>query len=244
MLKNLSTILLCSAFIFGACGGDDDDNGDGPTTAATYEITLTNKTTGQLMTPPVVAIHSTDVHLFEVGELASANVVDIAETGDNAGLVAFASDAANSASISASGVAGAAPLAANEAATIMLTSAEAGQVFSAVNMLICTNDGIAGFDSVALPLDATPVTYLAKPYDAGSRVNQIDHNSFFPGPCRDQDGVGDPVAVVEAPLEDPQAVIGAHAGQAGITVHAGAPAGANWDFLTADDVLEVVITRQ
>ncbi|MGH2547258.1 MAG: spondin domain-containing protein, partial [Actinomycetota bacterium] len=37
----------------------------------TYEVTITNLTSGQPLTPPVVATHNGGLHVFEVGEPAT-----------------------------------------------------------------------------------------------------------------------------------------------------------------------------
>ena len=49
----------------------------------TCKITITNLTTGQPLTPPVIAIHNSRADVFEVGEPASEGVRQIAE---NAGV--------------------------------------------------------------------------------------------------------------------------------------------------------------
>ena len=242
-MKYLLPVALASAMVaLTACSSSDDDDGDGdgaaaPEAAATsepgsFQVTFTNMTAGQLMTPPVVAIHSPTVHLFQVGEISSDAVRDIAETGANAELVAFAG--ANPDVVSAAGVAGDGPFAAGTSVTINLDTTEANQVLSAVNMLICTNDGISGIDSVALPADNNPVTFLALPYDAGTRVNQLDALTFFPPPCAE----GDFDPANEAVVEDPRIPIGPHAGQSGV-----ANASGNWDFGTDDQVLMVEVVR-
>jgi hypothetical protein len=46
-----------------------------------YEVTITNMTTGQLLSPPVLAAHSADYALFEVGEKASEGIWTVAEQG-------------------------------------------------------------------------------------------------------------------------------------------------------------------
>ena len=73
-----------------------------------FQVTFTNLTGGQLMTPPVVALHDPSVHLFQVGEVASDEIQVIAEMGNNAPLVEFAG--ANPSVVSAAGVAGAGPV--------------------------------------------------------------------------------------------------------------------------------------
>lgn len=220
-------------------GNNDDqgDNGAVESEAGTFQVTFLNNTVGQLMTPPVVALHDPSVHLFQVGETASDAIQVIAEMGNNAPLVEFAGN--NPAVVSAAGVAGAGPFGPGQSVSLNLTTTQSGQVFSAVNMLICTNDGISGVDSVALPSGTDPVVIRALPYDAGTRINQDDAYSFFPPPCRtNADGVL--IDVREAPLESPRLAIGPHAGQSGTQNTA---AGQNWDFATNDEVLIIEIVR-
>ena len=193
-------------------GGDDNDTGGtgetGSSAPGSFQVTFYNLTQNQLMTPPVVALHDPSVHLFQVGEEASDAIQVIAEMGNNAPLVEFAGS--NPDVVSAAGVAGTGPFGAGDSVTLNLTTTESGQVFSAVNMLICTNDGISGADSVALPAGNEPVVILARPYDAGTRINQDNSYSFFPPPCR-TNADGELIDVVEAPLESPRGEISPHA---------------------------------
>jgi len=218
-------------------GTDSDNTGGAGSEAGSFQVTFTNMTQNQLMTPPVVALHDPSVHLFQVGEVASDAIQVIAEMGNNAPLVEFAG--ANPEVVSAAGVAGTGPFGAGESVTLNLTTTESGQVFSAVNMIICTNDGISGVDSHALPAGTDPVVILARPYDAGTRINQNNSYSFFPPPCR-TNAEGVLIDVAEAPLEAPRAAIGPHEGQFRIT---NTPTGRNWDFETTDDVLRIEIVR-
>lgn len=229
-MKSLLPLAIASAILtLTACSSDDDP---APVSQpGTFQITLTNMTAGQLMTPPVVALHDPAVSLFQVGAQASDAIRDIAEVGNSDALVAFAG--ANPDAVSAAGIAGTGPFGAGTSVTTSLTTAETGQVFSAVNMVICTNDGISGVDSIALPAGTDPLTVMAMAYDAGTRTNQADALSFFPGPCRGGD-------VVEAPVESPRANITAHAGQSGL---ANVPDGQNWDFAAGDEVLRIEIVR-
>lgn len=223
----------------GGTGGGTDNGGTdtGGSTAGSYQVTFYNLTQNQPMTPPVVALHDPSVHLFQIGEVASDAIQVIAEMGNNAPLVEFAG--ANPEVVSAAGVAGSAPFGSGESVTLNLTTSEDGQVFSAVNMIICTNDGISGVDSVALPTGTDPVVIMARPYDAGTRVNQDNSYSFFPPPCR-TNAEGTLIDVQEAPLESPRAPIGAHDGQFRIS---NTPTGRNWDFATDDEVLRIEIVR-
>ena len=216
--------------------GDDGDT-DSDSAAGSFQVTFTNLTQNQPMTPPVVALHDPGVHLFQIGEVASDAIQVIAEMGNNAPLVEFAT--ANPDAVSAAGVAGDAPFGAGQSVSINLTTSETGQVFSAVNMIICTNDGISGADSVALPAGTDPVVIMARPYDAGTRINQNNSYSFFPPPCR-TNAEGVLIDVAEAPLEAPRAAIGPHEGQFRIT---NTPTGRNWNFETTDEVLMIEIVR-
>ncbi len=232
MNKVLSLAIASAVVTLAACSSDDDAPTVEPSAAGSFQVTFTNMTAGQLMTPPVVALHDPSAHLFVVGETASDAVRDIAETGNNAALVAFAGD--NADVVSAAGVAGDGPFAAGGMVTTNLTTTETGQVFSAVNMVICTNDGISGVDSVALPAGNEPLVIMAMAYDAGTRINQADTESFFPPPCAASD------VVVEAPVEDPRAPIAAHPGQSGL---ANVVEGMNWDFAAGEAVLQIEIVR-
>ncbi len=221
---------------------DDDSDADAPAAggdsdAGSFQVTFYNLTMNQPMTPPVVAIHDPSVNLFQIGQEASNAVQAIAEMGNNAPLVEFA--VGNPEVVSAAGVAGDAPFGPGASVSINLTTEEAGQVFSAVNMIICTNDGISGVDSVALPTGNDPVVINARPYDAGTRINQDNSYSFFPPPCRTR-ADGELVPVQEAPLESPRGSIGPHAGQFRVT---NTPEGRNWNFATEDEVLRIEIVR-
>jgi hypothetical protein len=250
MKKTLTASLIAATLALGACSSDDDDDNDvdGGATAGeptTYQITFTN-VSNQLVTPPVVAIHDTSVHLFQIGEEASDEVQAIAEMGDNTPLVELAGTLGDA--ISGAGVAGDGPFGPGGTATISLTTDQPEHVFSAVNMVICTNDGIAGFDSISLPTGTDPLVQTAVVYDAGTRVNGADSNSYFPPPCRATgvDSNGDLILtdLAEAALEDPRGVIGPHAGQTGITQATAGPAnGLSFDFDSGASIIQVEIVR-
>jgi len=255
MNRKLTAVLLASAIAtMSACDSDDDDDGgadgdnviedgvggdgDGDGTAVsepgTFQITVTNLTTNQPMTAPVVALHDPAANLFVVGEESSDAIRDIAETGDSTALVAFAAD--NPELVSDAGVAGETPVTPGSEVTISLSTELEGQVLSVANMVICTNDGISGVDSMALPADNEPVVVTALAYDAGTRVNEADSTTFFPPPCR----AGDTIPVVEAVIEDPRQPIVAHPGQTGVITLS---EGVDWDFPAGAEVLQIEVTR-
>jgi len=223
MNNKLTAVALAAAIAsLSACDSDDDDDGGaGPAVtppevtseAGTFQVTFTNLTANQLMTPPVVALHAPGTHLYQVGETAEDAVRDIAETGNNDALVAFA--LANPEVVSAAGVAGDGPFGPGGSVTTSLTTAEDGQVFSAVNMVICTNDAI--------------------------RDNSSDAQSFFPPPCYNPDGEVEPTAETDprAPIAaHPGQTV------PNDNPNPGAPiAPDNWDVAAGAEVLQIEIVR-
>ncbi len=148
----------------------------------TYNVTIENLTSGQPFTPPVVAAHTSGMDVFEVGQTASAEVQAIAENGNNDPLVALlgsSADVLDSAS-------GTAPVKPGESATITV-AAPAGSLLSVVFMLICTNDGFSGVDSMTLPASGSQ-SVDANAYDAGTETNTEDFADIVP-PCQDLIGV-------------------------------------------------------
>ncbi len=186
----IATLLLTSLAVVGLAGasGDDDDDDDGDD--ATYRITIINLTPGQAFTPPVIATHSRSINIFTLGEEASMLVQEVAENGNNDPLVM---------ALEANGrvedvVVGMAPLvpANNPGSTafshiaVFTISAEDAKFISFISMLICTNDGFTGLDSVRLPKNS--VTLLARAYDARTEMNTEDFADMVP-PCQGLIGV-------------------------------------------------------
>jgi len=175
--------------------------------AATYEVTIENLTSdtetemppapGQWFTPPVIATHRPSTGMFTVGEPASFEVKEIAENG-NLGPMVMALDADKHVAdhvVAASG--SPPPLAPGNSVTVEITGDRGRKYLSFVSMLICTNDGFTGGDTLRLPkeVDET-VTMYTNAYDAGTEVNTEDFADIVP-PCpalsgvsSDDDGTG------------------------------------------------------
>jgi len=175
LLTSLAVVALA-----GASGDDDDDGND-----ATYRITIINLTPGQAFTPPVIATHSRSINIFTLGEEASMLVQEVAENGNNSPLVM---------ALEANGrvedvVVGMVPLVpANDPGitafshiAVFTISAEDAKFISFISMLICTNDGFTGLDSVRLPKKS--ITLLARAYDARTEMNTEDFSDMVP-PCQ------------------------------------------------------------
>ena len=178
----------------------------------TYTVTVQNLTSGQPFTPPVVVTHSNGLDVFESGSAASAEIQAIAENGNNDPLLALV----GSSSAVYGSVSGTAPVLPGETATLSV-QAPAGSYISAAMMLICTNDGFTGLDSVSLPASGSE-TIEANAYDAGTETNTEDFADIVP-PCQgligvtsDDDGTG-----ASDPTLAEGGVISAHAGIVGGT---------------------------
>lgn len=178
----------------------------------TYNVTVENLTSGQPFTPPVVVAHSDQIDAFEVGQAASAGVQAVAENGNSNPLLT-ALGGSDAVFDSATGTA---PIMPGESATITV-EAPAGSLLSAVMMLICTNDGFTGVDSLAFPASGSK-SVDANAYDAGTETNTEDFVDIVP-PCQDLIGVtSDDAGTGETnPALAEGGVIAAHAGIQGGT---------------------------
>jgi hypothetical protein len=177
----------------GASGGD-----------RTYEVTITNLTSGQPLTPPVVATHRGRDQLFRVGLPASVGVREIAENGNNSPLLAFLeADPFNR--ISAFTQAGMGPLVPEgtpggvedppsgpefpDSVTFEITADRGADRLSFVSMLVCTNDGFTGANGLRLPSRVgRMVTADTAGYDAFTEINEEDFAHIVP-PCQGLIGV-------------------------------------------------------
>lgn len=138
-----------------------------------YKVTLENLTPTQPLSPPVVATHHPRLSLQRVGAPASAEIEAIAENGDQSGAVALLSGLHHVTDVVDVG----APLTPagvvigdfTDTAYFAIDGRRADQL-SLAAMLICTNDGIASADRLALP-DSGSVTYYVFGYDAGTERN-------------------------------------------------------------------------
>jgi len=147
--------------------------------AAQWDITVVNLTHGNHFTPLLLAAHSHDVHLFEVGQKASIPIEHMAECGHLMPLMATAEvSAADTQANPAGGVL--APGA--NVSTMIMTSAPTNSHLTIVAMVLPTNDAFVGLDSQHIPTQAGTYTYYLNAYDAGTEGNDETMNPT-PGSC-------------------------------------------------------------
>jgi hypothetical protein len=174
-----------------------------------YDVTIKNLTEGQPLTPPVVATHRGSHQVFEVGQPASVGVREIAENGNNAPLLAFL-DADPFDRISRFRQAGDEPLVPDgtpgastfgDKVSFDINGKRTARRLSYAAMLICTNDGFTGVDSLRLPEDVGDrETKRSDGYDAMTEVNSEDYADIVP-PC--QDLIGDSSGETGSAVSDP-----------------------------------------
>lgn len=165
-----ATSLLAAGVLLGGCGSDSDS----PSTAM-YEVTLTNLTNAQPMSPMTVITHQSGEHLFTIGKPASIGLERLAEEGDNTLLL---QDADEGTSLSGSGV-----IPPGESGSVILT-AETSSCLSLLAMLVNTNDAFVGADCIDMSTlqrgTLTQMDLLA--YDAGTEANS-ERAVTVPGPA-------------------------------------------------------------
>ncbi len=141
---------------------------------STFEVTITNVTSGQTFTPILVASHKRGVRLFELGDMASDELATLAEGGDVAPLAALLAadpkviDTADSGGLLGPG----------DSVTVVVDAHGASRV-SVAAMLIPTNDAFFALNGVKAPKHSK--TVVSPAYDAGSEDNDEDCGNI-PGP--------------------------------------------------------------
>jgi hypothetical protein len=163
-----------------------------PAFGRSYDVTIRDLTDGQPLTPPVVATHAGKHPIFEVGQPASVGVREIAENGNNAPLLAQL-DADPFDQISRFKQAGDGPLVPagkpgsamfDDRVSFTINASRKAHRLSFVSMLVCTNDGFTGIDSVKLPeAKGDKVSKATKGYDAHTERNTEDYADIVP-PCQ------------------------------------------------------------
>jgi Spondin_N len=161
---------------------------------ATYEVTILNLTSGQPLTPPVIATHRAATSMFTVGQTASFELKEIAENGNLAPMLASLSadkhvfdSAAAETPLVPPGLPSSGMF--DDEVTLTVEGATGAKFLSFASMLICTNDGFTGLDSLRLPNKVgEEVVVTTAGYDAGTEINTEDYADIVP-PCQDLHGV-------------------------------------------------------
>lgn len=133
--------------------------------AAEYAVTVTNITAGIHFTPVIVAAHPGDVQMFAVTEQATPQLQAIAEGGDVSGMAELLEG------IGASVATGGGLVAPGQSETFTVSSDGGNGHLSVATMLLPTNDGFTGVNSINLGSINGGVTLFARAYDSGTEGN-------------------------------------------------------------------------
>ena len=150
----------------------------GNASAQELNISFTNLTHGNHFTPLLFSAHADDQHIFEINTSASASLQAMAEGGDISGLINDLT--ALTADISANPATGL--MAPGQSVNFELSTQEINTNLSIAAMILPSNDGFVGLDSLSIPTETGTYTYYLNGYDAGTEVNdEIINGGGMPG---------------------------------------------------------------
>lgn len=179
-IKNSAALAL--AALLSACGGSSSSSNTSstpaptPTTTMEYMVTVSNLTHGQPLSPVAVVLHQTG-NIYQVGEAASNVLEQLAESGDNTGVLG--------ANVSLGSGTNGGILMPGMMAEIMVstTSTSAGKL-SLATMLVNTNDAFSGLNGVDISHLSVGDSMMVNAfiYDAGTEANS-EMAGTIPGPA-------------------------------------------------------------
>jgi hypothetical protein len=183
-----------------------------------YMVTVTNITSGQIMSPVVVASHRyIQDPLFTLGEPASEDLAKVAEDAATDDLVAALESNPMVKDVQLiTGTEG--PIMPGESASVIVEANGPFCYVSAVSILVTTNDGFFALNGEPGPRYGSK-TYYSPAYDAGSESNNEDC-AFIPGPPCDSHFVRD--------IENAEGYVHVHAGIHGIGSDEVSPQDFDW----------------
>ena len=177
--KSLLALVIASSLIISGCSDDDDDEVTPVTPEpvnVSYEVTVTNLTNAQPLSPIAVVLHDTG-SLWTIGESASTALETMAESGNNSELLAL--------EIVNASVSSEAPLGSGGTEVLTVTiEDQTDAMLSLATMLVNTNDaftGLSNIDLSGLEVGDTWSTYTSV-YDAGTEGNS-EAEGTIPGPA-------------------------------------------------------------
>ncbi|MFK7963210.1 MAG: spondin domain-containing protein [Burkholderiaceae bacterium] len=185
-----------SLLTLAACGGNDTpsdppDSGSGGTPEQEFEVTMTNLTAGQPLSPAVAIIHDSNYRLFNIGSPATVGLERLAEGAETEPLLAELVDqaAVKTSGTSTGGAVG--PGASTQFVLTVPATTDGPQALrlSLASMLVNTNDAIAtlnGGDLSGLAAGESMSISLIS-YDTGTEDN-IETIGSMPGPAAGGEG--------------------------------------------------------
>lgn len=153
----------------------------------TYEVTITNLSANQIISPPILATHNDAARLFVPGDAATPELAALAEDGDASGLATMLGNSMDVFDV-VTATGGIAP---GDSLTLTIDADAAHRWFSMAGMFVTTNDAFVGVDSVTVDLMAETGRFFVPVWDAGSEANS-ENGMYIPGPPFGNGGMHDP----------------------------------------------------
>lgn len=146
------------------------------------EVTVTNITRGQIISPVLIASHTEDfVPLFELGETATDELAQVAEDANLGPLgKALSEDTEVHDVVTLTGNIVPGPILPGESASVMVEVKGKFRYISMVAMLVTTNDAFFALRGVPAPKKDSSV-HRSPAYDSGSEANN-EKCDYIPGP--------------------------------------------------------------
>jgi len=189
--KTLGVLMVvASSLLLPACS---DNNGNNtmnppppppppPPAMASFEVTVSNLTNAQPLSPIAVIAHQPGYAVFTIGNAASVALEEMAEGGDNTALL----DAAMTDTLVTVTVSGGAPIgpAGSETVTVDLLETDLPNLqISVATMLVNTNDAFTSLNAMVDSMVVGDVmTFRSVAYDAGTEAD-TEMAMTIPGPA-------------------------------------------------------------
>jgi hypothetical protein len=155
--------------------------GASSTQAQMYEVTITNLTQGQILSPPIVVSHRSGFEVFQPGEPASPELAAVAEDAESEPLLAWLSTRGAVADVSIA----ADVVPPGSSITVPIQIKGNRRNLTVLGMLVTTNDA---FFSNTSRVRSQKVEFYAPAWDAGSERN-TQNCAHIPGPPCGHPGV-------------------------------------------------------
>jgi len=172
-----SLLAISASLVLIGCGGDGEKVNN--ILPAEYEVSVSNLTNFQPISPVGVTFHSQGQHFFLLGQSASLELEKMAEGGDNSGLLIQGRTSASTQGVVLPG----------SSETVNIKKEFGIFELSVFGMLVNTNDAFTGLDSVSIEgMQVGDVkTMRTHAYDAGTEANS-EAVGTIPGPADGGEG--------------------------------------------------------
>lgn len=142
-----------------------------------YEITITNLTRGQIMSPFVAATHKRGFKLFEAGQPASPGLAALAQDAVTDDLVDELEDSDRVRDI----VVGTGPTLPGATTVLKIRTRSSNRFISLASMMVTTNDAFVALNGVRGRRSGRTLNRRMPAYDAGAEDND-ESCAYIPGP--------------------------------------------------------------